>query len=495
MLSLVLLSLVVAIPIILWADRGWIWVFPLVFASSNTYFDLGFKLYTHEWALGLFVVGVSPHIVSMWQARKGEGFPSKSLLFLTLYLVFHLLVSLSLSYFDHLGGYGNILRRYSAALWAPTFAYFLARYDIRRYLLPALIALSAGFAIRVVLLLFTYFSPRTLIVPGVNLVFPVSVEGRADDLRQGSLGLGLMFLALAVSVRGRWMQILGWSGYALFLAGVLLGGGRASLGIYLTLPLVWLVLSRRFVAGLAIVGTIICGITVINVKPALLDGLDSRVQRTLSIVVLERGASQIHSELEGSNYYHAEMRRIAFERWLGSPLAALFGNRVRGFDQTYYNFVIDRMTPEQLLELGTETGIYEAGWLNVLAVTGGVGAILHLVTMYLLCRLPLRRIMYHGLGGKVGAISFLAVATTTTWLLFGWTTGGFPLTEILLGTLASIACRQELAALALLRRARESRMGAEPIFPVSGAASPNPLEARRPNLAGKVARKGPRIWQ
>jgi hypothetical protein len=223
--------------------------------------------------------------------------------------------------------------------------------------------------------------------------------------------------------------------------GILIGAGRVSLAMFACLPLAAAFVARRYeLLGIA-TAVILSVMLVLNVNPRLLDDFDMRVQRTLSIFVLERGAARAHAVTESSNLWHGRLRELAIDRWMASPRSFLVGNRIQRYDAEI-GFIAGQQEVafERALERATEVGAYETGWFSTLAITGVMGLGLYLALAWQYFRRPWEYLMRRGIAGPEGAFCFLGVFTMTMWFLFGWTYGGYPSFELVLLIVADVAC-------------------------------------------------------
>lgn len=437
-----LLAVMVGAGIFFVASPRWWWVpLPASYAIGGMLY-FGFKIYTHELAL---VVCVLPLLFAAALNRRAVQQERAALpgahFWLFLYLVSHLSWSIWMARRMGEGGYGNILRHYTWALWPLCFGSLYYRFGSTKYLRPALLMLLGAYFLRVALTVVTHHFPAFLYVPLINFVLPGSTIGQADDLRSGALGLGIVALALgAISTRLVWrVGAVALGGLALY--GVLLGAGRVSLAMFLCLPLALAWAARRYDLLGAAGGAGLALLLTLNVNPQLLDGVDIRVQRTLSILVLEHGAARSHAITESSNLWHQRLRELAIERWLGSSVSFLVGNRIRRFDaEVGYIHGQQEMAFERALEKATEVGAYETGWFSTLAITGAVGLGLYLWLGIRYMRRPWAYLRAHGVAGPEGAFCFLGVFTTVMWFAFGWTYGGYPSFELVLLMVADAAC-------------------------------------------------------
>ena len=437
-----LLAVLVAAGIFFVVSPRWWWVpLPASYAIGGMLY-FGFKIYTHELAL---VVCVLPLFFAAALNRRAVQQERAALPGVHFWMLFYLAVHLGWSILVARrlgeGGYGNILRHYAWALWPLCFGWLYHRYGSTRYLRPALWMLLAAYFLRASVTVVTHHFPAFLYVPLINFVLPGSTSAHADDLRSGALGLGVVALAVGAMSRslGWRLVMLALGGLALY--GVLLGAGRVSLAMFMCLPpaLAWV--GRRYDLLGAAGGLVLAVLLALNVSPQLLDGFDMRVQRTLSILVLEQGAARSHAITESSNLWHQRLRELAMQRWLESPGTFLFGNRIRRFDaEIGYIHGQQEMAFERALERATEVGAYETGWFSTLAITGvlGFGLYLGLLARYL--RRPWEFLRKHGVRGPEGAFCFLGVFTAVMWFAFGWTYGGYPSFELVLLMVADAAC-------------------------------------------------------
>jgi hypothetical protein len=469
-IGLSLLSVFLIGTIFFFVSPRWWWVpVPASFAAGGVMY-FGFKLYLHEvmllvCSLPLFFA-VALRYRSFYQYRKILPW---TFYLLGIYLCAHMGWSLAASRITGEGGTGNILRHYSWALWPLIFSFLFVWFGSIRYLKTALILLLGAYLLRVSVTILTDYIGGFFYIPFINYVLPGSSPGETDDLRTSGLGLAAFAIAFAISAKKRWTKafFLGLLGLG-FLA-LLLGGGRVSIAMGLLLPALAALASKRFTAIIGAGSAALLFIALLNLNPAVLDHVDARIQRTLSILVLEKGAVQAHADTAMSNYWHERLRALAMERWQDNTASFFFGNRVRKFDaELLFVYGQQEWSFERAVEQAADVGAYEAGWYAVLANTGLFGLMFYLALLIQLGYRATVFIMRNGIKDIVGATCFVGLYFASMWTAFGWTFGAYPSFEIMLLLLANVAIydqarEQKAAKLAAVKAAEPALVAAEPV--------------------------------
>ena len=170
------------------------------------------------------------------------------------------------------------------------------------------------------------------------------------------------------------------------------------------------------------------------------------MQRSASILLLDKAQSSKYGQAGSSDEWHANLRALGFKKWTGSWHNFLFGTGIRPYDNAIRETILGATTNEDYLESSAKVGAYESGWWTVIAVTGLVGMLFYLsVLLYLLRRL-LPILLHEKVRDHRHAFAFMAVFGIVIWLGLGWTNGGFPSTEIMFGFLALLAIEDEREA-------------------------------------------------
>ncbi len=453
----------------------WWWIpVPASFAAGGVLY-FGFKLFAHELTLLLCSIplffAVSLRFRSFYQYRKVMPW---TFYLLGAYLCAHMMWSLGAARFTGEGGTGNILRHYSWALWPIIFGILFNWFGSTKYLKTALYLLLGAYLLRVVVTILSDKIGGFFYIPYINYVLPGSTAGETDDLRNSGLGLAA-FSAIFACIAGNWksrtffLSLLGLAFVAL-----LLGGGRTAIAMGILVPVCAAVATKRFTLIAGAFAAAVLFVSALNLNPGMLDHVDSRVQRTLSILVLQKGAVQSHADTALSNYWHARLRELAMDRWTHDAGSFFFGNRVRKFD-TELLFVHSQQewSFEHAVELAADVGAYEAGWFSVLANSGLFGFACYLALIVEFFRRPFLRIWRHGVKDIVGAACLVSLYYTSMWCIFGWTYGAYPSFELMLLVIANVAIYDENREQA----ARQAALAARE------AAAASALAAAQPELA------------
>ncbi|MEI6972648.1 MAG: hypothetical protein WCL44_14165 [bacterium] len=433
----IVVGIVIVMPFIfgswiLFARSQW-WTIVPVACSFGGMVYFGFKIFTHELALAMAILALLPYI-AMTQVKKSERSPLPVTAYLLFgYLSVHLLVSEYICIKDGMGGMGNILRVYMHGLWPLIFAMILLRYGSTRHLRYVLLAMYIALFGRVALGIISLLAPHNMLfIPFINYVLPGTFsEGmdlRASTLLLSSMALCYSSLSKSGIAKAAHLLVLIPAGYLL-----LLGAGRISLTVYFGIILFWALLQRKFVLLGVVTVSLALLIGVLNSDPSVIQNADPRVQRTLSILIIESGGTDVHKLVDGRDRWHSDWMRHGRERWLTSPATFIFGNRVHRYDET---FTRTWASHAMRVEMAARMGAYEAGLWTVLAVTGIVGAILYLLLFRGLLTDVAAALLSTGIRDHGDAFSFLAVSGALTWLLLCWVSGNFPSLELMFAVIA-----------------------------------------------------------
>jgi len=453
----------------------WWWIpVPAAFAAGGVMW-FGFKLYAHELMLLLCTIplafAVALRFRSFYQYRKVLPW---TYYLLGCYLIGHMVWSIGVARFTGEGGITNILRHYSWALWPLIFGLLFVWFGSTKYLKTALYLLLGAYLLRVTVTLLTNYVGGFFYIPVINYVLPGSSPGETDDLRNSGLGLTAFAVVFVCLSRRYWSRAFFLGLLGLGFIALLLGGGRTAIAMGLLVPVFAALASKRFTLILASASAGLLLIAGVNLYPGMLDHVDPRIQRTLSILVLEQGAVQAHSDTAMSNYWHERLRTIALARWTDNAATFFFGNRVKKFDaELIFVHSQQEWSFERAIEMASDVGSYETGWFATLANTGIFGLACYLALIVQFIRRPFMYLLRHGVQGVMGGISFISVYYTSMWCLFGWTFGAYPSFEVMLLILANVSLYDHAREQAQLRTAAAA----------AAAAAAQPQPAAPPQFA------------
>jgi hypothetical protein len=220
---------------------------------------------------------------------------------------------------------------------------------------------------------------------------------------------------------------------------LLFGSGRTVLVLVCLIPICAALLYRQIVP--LILSTFAAGtlLVILNFEPSLLDRVSAPVQRSASILLVDKAQSAKYGLAGSSDEWHANLRALGFKKWTSSWHSFLFGTGIRPYDNAVRETIAGVTTTEDYLESSAKVGAYESGWWTVIAVTGLVGLILYLIVLIYLLRRLLPVLLHEKVRDHHHAFAFMAVFGIIIWLGLGWTNGGFPSTEIMFGFLALLA--------------------------------------------------------
>jgi len=426
------------------AKERW-WLLVPAAGTLGGYFWFGFKLYPHEVALAgaliPLVLGRALRLHTTEQHRATK-FPTV-LYLLSLYLIAHWLGSNIYNKLDGGGGYGNVTRAYFNAFWVVVFLVAFWGHGSTKFI-PAALRLSYLVACaRLVIGLLTYFTSGFAYIPVINYVLPGSTHDRGADLRFSGLAVATLATCYFLIHKGLFRKSFHFLAFLCGSIALLFGSGRTVVVLVCLLPVSAALLYRK-VVPLAISSVAVATILLfVNLEPTFLDSLAPRVQRSLSILLLDRDMAQKYGQAGSSDEWHANLRKLGFKKWTESWHSFLFGTGIRPYDNTIREAIGGVTTNEDYLESSAKVGAYESGWWTVIAVTGLVGVILYLVVLIYLLGKLLPILLHEKVRDHRHAFAFMAVFGIVIWLGLGWTNGGFPSTEIMFGFLALLALADE----------------------------------------------------
>lgn len=418
----------------------WWWIpIPASFAAGGVMY-FGFKLYAHELMMLLCSIplffAVALRFRSFYQYRAVLPW---TFYLLGAYLCAHLAWSIGAARILGEGGTGNILRHYSWALWPLIFGMLFVWFGSTKYLKTALYLILGAYLLRVVVTILSDQIGGFFYIPYINYVLPGSSPGETDDLRNSGLGLAAFAVVFGCVARRWWSRTFFFGLLGLAFVALLLGGGRTAIAMGLLVPIFAAVASKRFTLIASAGAAAAIFIAFINFNPAMLDHTDSRIQRTLSILVFEKGAVQAHADTAMSNYWHERLRVIAVDRWTADTASFFFGNRVKKFDaELLFVHSQQEWSFERAIDAAVDVGAYETGWFATLANTGLFGLACYLALILQFIRRPLMHLFQSGVSDMVGAISFISIYYTSMWVIFGWTFGAYPSFEVMLLIVANV---------------------------------------------------------
>ncbi|MEO6971709.1 MAG: hypothetical protein ABI217_12545 [Chthoniobacterales bacterium] len=436
------------------AKERW-WLLVPAAGTLGGYFWFGFKLYPHEVALaGALIPLFLGRALRMHATEQHRSIPFPTVLnLLGLYLMAHWLGSNIYNKLDGTSGYGNVTRAYFNAFWVIVFLFAFWKHGSTKYIPAALLVsyLAAGFRVGVGIL--TYFTSAFAYIPVINYVLPGSTHARGSDLRASGLTLATLAACYFLIHKGFVRKSFHLFVFLGSCVALLFGSGRTVLVLVCLVPICAALLYRKIVP--LILSTFVVGtlLVILNVEPTLLDHVAAPVQRSASILLLNKEQSVKYGLAESSDEWHANLRALGFKKWTESWHNFLFGTGIRPYDNAIVETVAGVTTNEDYLESSAKVGAYESGWWTVIAVTGLVGLLLYLSVLVYLLRKLLPVLLHEKVRDHRHAFAFMAVFGIVIWLGLGWTNGGFPSTEIMFGFLALLAIedkkeeRRSLAAL------------------------------------------------
>ena len=437
---IIISTLAISIIWVAGARERW-WLLVPAAGTLGGFFYFGYKVYPHEIALFACVVPLAM-LVALRAAPmrlNRTAFPVPMYI-LGAYLIAHWLGSNIYNWFEGSGGYGNVGRAYFNAFWAIFFVFLFWRYGSTKYIAVALLLCYLAAFARVIMGLVLYFNEGFAYIPVINYVLPGSKFGQSDDLRWSGLALATLALCYFLIKKGAVKK--GFHGIIFFgsCIAMLLGSGRTAVVLLGLLPLFISILYRKMIPLAVTIATLLVILFVLNSNPAALNSLPDRVQRSLSILLLDKEEANFYGKTGASDEWHAGLRKIAYSKWTQSWATVFFGTGIRPFDITVGDVRAGTtMTMEDMMYSAANTGSYESGWWTVIGVTGSIGLILYLCILVYLLRKLLPILFRERMSDHTQAFAFMSVFGIVVWIGLGWTNGTFPSTEILFGFLALAA--------------------------------------------------------
>ena len=433
-------GLIMFLWVVIFPQHWWVAVPAAV--GIGGYFESEFKIYPHEVAFALALV---PLAVSLAIRRRGisQGRQPlhKACYLLAIYLILHFVGSVIYNrYFYHSfersGGVGNVLLAYLNALLGICFIGLFNHWGSTRVIRQVLMLVYGATWIRLGLGVYSYLADSD------GYIWFLNYNLQPDDLRVSGVFMAVLSVGYFSISSGFITKMIHLFICCLSGVAVLAGASRSALLIYLTIPL-WLALvNRRYVllSGLAVF--VAMAVLVINLAPSILDRLDSRITRSLSIAIIDQDLADHYGRTSASDYWHQRLREVAFDRWTENAGTIVFGTGIRPFAQSAVNTdesinLLVRM--ESLMVASAGVGAYESGFWTVLAVTGAVGLILFAIVICISFVPCLRALMKDGISTHAHVFAFMGIIITGSWVILCWTYGGYPSLEILYLFLGKIA--------------------------------------------------------
>jgi hypothetical protein len=184
---------------------------------------------------------------------------------------------------------------------------------------------------------------------------------------------------------------------------------------------------------------------ILNLNPTILNELPYAVQRSASVLLLDKGVADSYGLTAGSDIWHEDLRKVGFTKWTKDWNSFFFGTGIRPFDTAIQNRVEGTTTTfADVVDASSKVGAYESGWWTVIAVTGLVGLISYLLVFGFLLRRLVPILWREKVIDHSHAFAFLSVFGIANWLFLGWANGGFPGVEIMYGFIALCALEDHL---------------------------------------------------
>ncbi len=422
---------------LIWAGPRWWLPMPVAVTFGGIFF-VGFKIYLYEMALPFCMLALFLALLLRRSGRVSQREPIPLVVWaLFVYLLAEWLVSLLVLNVQGLGGGGSLTRVYVRGLWPLLFFLMFYYFGDSRFLRTALVLMYVACLLRIMAATFTFFVADLVFIPILDFAFSSTTNG-VVDFRFSGIQLLFLGLCFAHISRVKLYKVLHWT-VALVAAGiVLLGGGRVSVGMLFTIPIIWALLFRR-IGVLSVLSGLMLGVVLfLNQQPQVIYLFPQTAQRALSILIRDSPESGVdwHQDLRASNDWHKRLSELGRERWLESPVTVLFGERAEPFDE---NFEAYGASIETRAQVAARMGLYESGLWTVLGLMGVCGVLIYCKVFWYLLKDVGRSLWREGMSTSAHVIGFMAIASTVLWVLFAWIAGGFPSQELLMAMLTRYA--------------------------------------------------------
>ncbi|MEI6167040.1 MAG: hypothetical protein WCS52_07585 [bacterium] len=424
---------------IVFSGNSWWILLPVSVAFGGT-FLFEYKFYTHEISLIICVIALLPVI-----ALRRKDMPQRVPLSWSFFGLFSLFVvnwvtSCYMADSQDAGNLGSITRAFLHGFWGILFGILFYWYGLLkpRFLLRAMYGayLARAFLAGVASLFENFF-----VIPKVGFAFMSATSG-IYDFRVSGIPIVLLGFVFAKMAKNKFWKAIHYGVIVMAVFLVALGGGRVSIGMVCTIPLIWSLVQRKMGRLAMISALVLALIFILNQYSSLLYELPSTAQRALSILVNETSTKWVdwHTYNQASDYWHRYLGELGLQRWTQSPLTVLTGNRVESFDETFNAYSV---TLEIKAEIAAKLGAFESGLWTVLALMGVVGASLYVGVFRFLLGQPFLVLKKDGIIGPVQALGFIAIIQFSLWVIFCWIAGGFPSYELMMAVFANVACSDE----------------------------------------------------
>jgi len=433
-------TLVLSITWIAGARERW-WLLVPSAGILGGFFYFGYKIYPHEIALFACAVPLAMMVaLRATPARLHRSAFPVPMYILGAYLIAHWVGSNIYNWTEGSAGYGNVARAYSNAFWVIFFVFLFWRYGSTKYIAGALLLCYLAAFFRVVVGIVFFLSETLPYIPVINYVLPGSAFTQSDDLRWSGLALATLSACYFLIKKGSLQKIFHAIVFFSSCYALLLGSGRTVVVLVALLPLCVSILYRKAVPLFATSAVLLTFVFIVNSSPTVLNPLPLRVQRSLSILLLDKDEANFYGKTGASDEWHEGLRKIAYSKWTQSWHTILFGTGIRPFDIKVGDVRAGTtMTMADMMYAASNTGSYESGWWTVIGVTGLVGLVLYASILFYLLRKLVPVLLRERVRSHSHAFAFMSVFGIVIWIGLGWTNGSFPSTEILFGFLALAA--------------------------------------------------------
>lgn len=472
-----------------WAVLGRsVWWLPMFFFPAlGGMFYVGFKIHVHEIAL---LLSFAPLVLvlalnrSDIQVRK-HGVQGIVLL-LIIYLCLHLLVCLV--YLKATGqiGFGNVLRRYTDAMWPIIFLVPFLFFGKTRFLNWAMHLMLGAVFLRVCVGIYTVYLgvegtvDSMVFIPLINFL-PAGANSGSDLRTSGPIlvSLAIVYFCLHRGIIWRCVML---GLIALGCWGAFLGSSRLTLLSTLMLIAFPLVIYRKTFVLLFILSVGGIGMLVLNANPDILYSLPDTGRRAATALVVDRGLATDMAGTDLSDQWHYRLMDEGWKSWTENFQTIMVGRGTRAFEARAWD---EGKNFEGMVEMAVVTSRFEKGLWDTLCTFGLIGFALFMGCMFLVITRCLKALMRDRISSYALGLAFIGAFQCLSWLLLCWIGGTFPSSSIMLGLVALIALDDERAAKA--KRGQLKKGPDDPTVPLSSPTVPNASRLPHAGLPRRAA--------
>jgi hypothetical protein len=364
---------------IVWANQNWWTVIPCSTVLLGT-FEIPFKVYPHEVAVGLAFLALLPTLIIKKQNPNANPYPIILVLLLYLILCFANSAYQVISISDDWKGCGNVLRSYMWGFWPLLVMIAFSYYGDLKGLRTAYILLVVVALIQTIGSLMSVIFQQQFEIPGIHYVFSRDPGEDTGTLFFPLRSLSVVLIILSIFIISTWKHFYKYLGVLLLIPSLiimLLSGGRSTVFTGVLYLFLWLYFYSHKKLLAVMIAVICLGTFVVNVNPDLLKELPLGVERSLTVLVFNKEfKEEMFGGGAGSDDWHHNLADIGYQRWTTNVGTVLFGYGTRATSpmddylsatETWYRYALS----------AADTGSYENTFWDILCSTGLVGFFLY----------------------------------------------------------------------------------------------------------------------